>query len=257
MTATTRLRAFLIDDEPLAVRRLARLLAATGRVDVAGSATDPVKGLADIAAHPVDVVFLDIQMPGLTGFDVIERLPANLPVVFTTAYDQHAVQAFETNAIDYLLKPIEPTRLERTVERIARRRAAGAADDLRSTLERLVRQLQSPAFLEHLTSRIGDRVQLVPVGHVTHVIARERATYAVTRSAEYMLDASIAELERRLDPATFFRIHRGTLVSVPWVAELSAELGGRLRVRLKDDRHTELVVSRDRVRPLKQRLGLA
>jgi DNA-binding LytR/AlgR family response regulator len=72
-----------------------------------------------------------------------------------------------------------------------------------------------------------------------------------------MLDASIAELERRLDPATFFRIHRGTLVSVPWVAELSAELGGRLRVRLKDDRRTELVVSRDRVRPLKQRLGLA
>jgi two-component system LytT family response regulator len=256
VTPTTRLRAFVIDDEPLAVRRLTRLLAATGQVDVVGTATDPAKGLADVAAEQVDVVFLDIQMPGLTGFDVVDRLPAGPLAVFTTAYDQHAVRAFETSAVDYLLKPIEPARLARTIERVARRRDEGATGDLRSTVERLVRQLQPPAFLEHLSSRVGDRVQLLPVSQVTHVVARERATYALTRTTEHMLDASIAELERKLDPAKFFRIHRATLVSLAWVAELSAELGGRLLVRLKDDRRTELVVSRDRVRPLKERLGL-
>ncbi|HEU5322582.1 MAG TPA: response regulator, partial [Methylomirabilota bacterium] len=91
------LRAYLIDDEPLALRRLARLLEATGRVEVVGQATDPEVGLAEVAARPVDVVFLDIHMPGLTGFEGVERLPAGPLVVFTTAYDRHAVQAFEVS----------------------------------------------------------------------------------------------------------------------------------------------------------------
>jgi len=114
------LRAFLLDDEPPALRRLARLLEATGRVEIVGRATDPEAGLAQVAALSVDVLFLDIQMPGLSGFEVVERLPAGPMVVFTTAYDRHAVQAFEVNAVDYLLKPIERERLDRTLDRLER-----------------------------------------------------------------------------------------------------------------------------------------
>jgi two-component system LytT family response regulator len=166
------------------------------------------------------------------------------------------VQTFETNAVDYLLKPIEPVRLNRTLERLERRAAEPGPPELRSVVERVVRELRAPAFLEHLASRTGDRVRLVPVGQVTHVAARDRATYAVTPAGEHLLDATIRELERRLDPARFLRIHRATLLNLAWVSELHADFGGRLTVRLRDERRTELVVSRDRVRALKERLGV-
>jgi two-component system, LytTR family, response regulator len=250
------LRAFLIDDEPLALKRLARMLEATGRVEIVGRATDPERGLQQLAAQPVDVLFVDIHMPGLSGFQVVERIPAGPAVVFTTAHDQHAVRAFEVNAVDYLLKPIERERLERTLERLARRRDEPAPGDLREALERLARDLRGGSFLDHFASRVRDRVQLIPVGEVTHVMARDRATYALTASAEHMLDMTLAELERRLDPARFFRIHRAILVNLAWVGELQVDGGGHLTARLKDARRSELPVARDRVRPLKERLGL-
>ena len=250
-----RLRAYLIDDEPLALKRLARMLEATGRVEIVGRATDPAEGLREVIARPVDVLFLDIHMPGLSGFEVVERVPPGPAVVFTTAHDRHALQAFEVNAIDYLLKPIERARLDRALDRLAGRRNGGG-EDLRAALDRLARLLRGTAFLEHLASRVRDRVHLIALGEVTHVLARDRATYAVTATAEHLLDMTIAELERRLDPARFFRIHRGALVNVAWVGELRADEDGHLQICLKDARRTELVVARDRVRALKERLGL-
>ena len=250
------IRAFLIDDEPLALKRLVRLLEATRRVEIVGRATDPAQGLAELAEASVDVVFLDIHMPGLSGFQVVEQMPANAMVVFTTAYDQHAVAAFEVNAVDYLLKPIERGRLNAALDRIAARREEPARDDLRSALARLAGYFRHDAHLGHLASRVGERVQLIPVDEVTHVFSRDRGTYAATRTAEHMLDVTIVDLERKLDPAKFVRIHRGTLLNLAWVHELHADFGGRLVVRLRGDTRRELVVSRDRVRPLKERLGL-
>jgi two-component system LytT family response regulator len=257
VTGDAPIRAFLVDDEPLALKRLARLLEATKRVEIVGRATDPKQALAQLAAAPVDVVFLDIHMPGLSGFQVVEQLPAKSMVVFTTAYDQHAVAAFEVNAVDYLLKPIERERLQQALDRLTVRREDPARDDLRDALARLAGFLRGESHLGHLASRVGERVQLIPIDEVTHVFARERATYAATPTAEHMLDATILELEKKLDPAKFFRIHRGTLVNLDWVGELHADFGGRLVVRLRGDTRHELVVSRDRVRPLKERLGLS
>jgi len=251
-----RLRAFVIDDEPLALRRLVRLLEATGRVDVVGRAADPEIALTQLQPDTTDVLFLDIQMPGLSGFELLERLPEAPMVVFTTAYDHHAVQAFETNAVDYLLKPVERARLDRTLDRLTRLRDDPGRDSLRSVLERVAQSLRAPAFVERLASRVGERVDLVDVAHVTHIAARDRATYAVTPEKEYLLDNTIAELERKLDPARFLRIHRSTLVNLAWVAEIHAHLGGRLLVRLKGSGRTEVEVARDRVRALKERLGL-
>jgi len=251
------LRAFLIDDEPLALQRLARLLEATGRVGIVGRATNPVDGLAAVAAKPVDVLFLDIHMPGLSGFQVVERVPPGPMVVFTTAHDEHAVRAFEVNAVDYLLKPVERKRLDDALDRVAARRAGPGDDGVREALGRLAQHLRAAPFLDHLAARIRDRVQLIPVQEVTHVLAKDRATYAVTASTQHMLDATLAELERRLDPQRFLRINRGILVNLAWVAELRADPDGHLAVRLKDAARSELAVSRDRVRPLKERLGLA
>jgi two-component system LytT family response regulator len=255
MTDGVPIRAFLVDDEPLALKRLSRLLEATKRVVIVGRATDPAEALAQLAGEAVDVLFLDIHMPGLTGFQVVERLPPGANVVFTTAYEQHAVAAFEVNALDYLLKPIDRGRLTATLDRVAARRAQPAGD-LRDALERLARSLRGDTHLAHLASRLGGRVQLIPVDDVTHVFARDRATYAATPTAELMLDAPLVELERKLDPAKFFRIHRGTLVNLGWIRELHADVAGQLVIRLRGGTRPELVVSRDRVRPLKERLGL-
>src|SRR6187397_1645060 len=112
------LKAFVLDDERLAVQRLVRLLEATGRVQIAGSATDPEEALAELARLSVDVLFLDIQMPGLTGFQVLERLDRDIPVIFTTAYDRYALNAFDVNSIDYLLKPVDADRLIRALDKI-------------------------------------------------------------------------------------------------------------------------------------------
>jgi two-component system LytT family response regulator len=172
---TAPLRAFLVDDEPLALKRLARLLEAAGGVEIVGRATDPAKALAQLTEHPVDVVFLDIQMPGLSGLDVAVRLPHETRVVFTTAYDQHALAAFEVNAVDYLLKPVETERLKATLGRLAERRGERSEEGLRETLEKLTGQLRGGTHLAHLASRVGERVHLVPVDEVTHVFARDRA----------------------------------------------------------------------------------
>jgi two-component system LytT family response regulator len=253
----TAIRAYLVDDEPLALKRLARLLDATKRVEVVGRATDPAQALDELRALRPDVVFLDIHMPGLSGLQVAAEAPPHVMVVFTTAYDQHAVAAFEVNAVDYLLKPIERERLGAALDRVAARRQDPERGDLRSALDRLAGYLRGEAHLGHLASRVGERVQLIPIDEVTHVFARDRATYAATATAEHMLDMSIVELERKLDPGRFFRIHRSTLLNLAWVSELHGDFGGRLVVRLRGDTRHELVVSRDRVRPLKERLGLA
>lgn len=257
MTGGARLRAFLIDDEPLALKRLARLLQDTGRVEIVGQATDPLKGLAQLANAPVDVLFVDIHMPGLTGFQVVERIPEGPAVVFITAHDQHAVRAFEVNAADYLLKPVERARLDATLERLAGRHATPAEGDLRSTLQRLAEHLRGGAFLDHVASKTRDRVQLIPLEEVTHLVARHRATYAVTATGEHMLDMTLLELERRLDPARFFRIHRAMLVNIAWISQLRADEMGHLMICLKGAGRAELPVSRDRVRALKERLGVA
>jgi two-component system LytT family response regulator len=229
---SARLSVFVLDDEPLAVKRLVRLLTGTGRVDVVGSATDPEAGLTSLATQSVDVVFLDIRMPGLDGLEVARRIPADTMVVFTTAYDTYAVDAFEANAIDYLLKPIERERLARTLERVASRRGTRSAD-IGALLEQLTRRLAVPVYQERVASRVGERVQLVAVDEITHVVSRDRAVFAVTRTAEHLLGTTLADLERTLDPARFLRIHRGALVNVAFIGELHADFGGRLTLRLK------------------------
>src|SRR5207237_6567383 len=134
----------------------------------------------------------------------------------------------------------ERDRLDRTLDRVVERKRHPVDDDLRGTLERLARSLQPPAFLDHVASRAGDRVHVIPIDQVTHLLARDRATYAITGVTEHMLDMTIADLEKKLDPARFLRIHRAALVNLGWIAELHADFGGKLLVRLRDERHTEL-----------------
>ena len=249
------LRAYLVDDERLAIQRLMRLLAETRRVSVVGSSVDPLAAVEFLNANAVDVLFLDIQMPGLTGFELLDRLERPPIVVFTTAYDAYALEAFEASAVDYLLKPVEPERLDRALDKIERL-ARQPRPDVKALARELATQLSPGRRLERIASRVGERTTLLDVNRVSHFIARDKLTFAITNGREHVVDYTLAQLEERLDPRRFVRIHRGTLVNLTLVQELYPAVDGGVLVRLKDEARSELSVARDRVRDLKQRLGI-
>ncbi|HKA21366.1 MAG TPA: LytTR family DNA-binding domain-containing protein [Blastocatellia bacterium] len=251
------LRVYLVDDEPLALKRLARLLKATGKVQVVGATSDADSALAFLAAERVDALFLDIQMPELNGFELLSRLESQPLVVFTTAFDQYALRAFEVNSIDYLLKPIETEQLDRAISKIERLRGAEPRQDVREVVERLAAALQSgkASYPDKVASRSGERIWFIELSTVTHFLAKDKMTYAVTAERSYVIDSTIAELEQKLDPSQFLRIHRSTLLNLSHVQEVNSWFAGGVVVRLKDAKRTELTVARDRVRALKQRLG--
>jgi two-component system LytT family response regulator len=260
------LRAFLVDDEPLAIERLQRLLAGFSEIAIIGAATDPaiaVTTLNDSHMQPVDVLFLDIQMPGLNGFELLSRLNVQPFVIFTTAYDQHALRAFETNAIDYLLKPIEPDQLKRALHKLGRLRPIvkpgwqqdPALPELLKELTASLRGGHTP-YPGRIASRVGERISFLPLDDVTHFIAQDKLTFAVVAGRRHCVDQTIVDLERRLDPAKFLRIHRSALVNVEWIHEVNSWFAGKVVLTLKDADHTQLTVARDRVRTLKDRLGI-
>jgi two-component system LytT family response regulator len=253
------MKAYLIDDEPLAVSRLRRMLEETGRVDIQGSDSDAGRALETLRQSRPDVVFLDIEMPGLTGFELLEKLGEPQPlVVFTTAYDQYALDAFKVNSIDYLLKPVERGELDRALTKLER--VLGGID-IRGDVNGLLRQVRSmlanrePQYLSRVASRTGDRVEFIEIASVTHFYAQDKLTFAATPAKHHALDVTIAELEHKLDPRRWVRVHRSTLLNVDAVKELYSWFGGKLLVRLKDGK-TELQVARERSAEVKARLGL-
>jgi two-component system LytT family response regulator len=248
-------RVYLVDDERLALERLKRLLDATGRVTIVGTATDPVAALDVLRGIPVDVLFLDIQMPGLSGFELLERLDRDVAVVFTTAFDRFAIDAFGVNSVDYLLKPIEPDRLDRALDKIERF-AGQPRPDVRALARELAAELAPHRRLERIASRVGERTTVLDVARISHFSSKDKLTFAVVNGHEHVVDYTLTDLETRLDPRRFARVHRATIINIAFVQELFPAVDGGVLVRLKDEKKTEVSVARDRVRELKQRLGI-
>ncbi len=252
------IRAFLVDDEPLALKRLDRLLEQTKRVQVVGQATDPGDALEQMRSAPFDVLFTDIEMPGFSGFEMLSRMESPPLVIFTTAYSEHALRAFEVNSIDYLLKPVDEKHLERSLNKLDRIRSGAES---RPSLDNILNQLMAtlPAaktYPARLPSKLGDKIEFVEVAKVTHFYANEKLTYAATAKKHFVVDRTITELEEMLDPGRFVRIHRSTLVNLEFVQELHSWFAERLMIRLNDGSNTELTVARDRAKLLKEKLGL-
>jgi two-component system, LytTR family, response regulator len=251
------LRAFLVDDEPLALRRLIRLLKASGQVEIVGGTTDPEEALRALSQDPVDVIFLDIEMPGMNGFELLAKIPGQPIVIFTTAFDQYALRAFDVNSIDYLLKPIEPQQLERALNKIENFRGHNSPG-WREAIEEIAKSMRDSdrAFPAHVSSRTGERIQFIELASITHFLSENKLTYAVTPKKRYVVNHSLTELEQRLDSHKFVRIHRAVLVNIRYVYEMHKWFGGGALVRLKDENGTELAVARDRVRTLGKSLGM-
>jgi two-component system LytT family response regulator len=234
------IRALVVDDEVHAREELAALLAETGKVEVLATCADAVEAIHAVRQHRPDAIFLDVQMPALSGFDLLALLdPAELPrIVFVTAHDEFAVRAFEENAADYLLKPVERDRLFRTVERLSKGLAAPPPAALAASAIRRIPCLSARG------------IRLVDVGDVEAVRSSEAGVYLVTAGGEHFTELTLRVLEER---AGFLRVHKQHLVNADRVEEIELEGEDGATVRTRSGQHVP--VSRRFLSALKSRLG--
>jgi two-component system LytT family response regulator/two-component system response regulator LytT len=270
-TEGSGLTAVLVDDEALARDELAFLLGEIGGVDIVGAAGNGVEAVETINRLRPDVVFLDIQMPGLTGFEVARRLidaDAASHIIFVTAYDQHAIEAFEVNAVDYLLKPVDAARLEVAVQRarrlIAFERPAEASPDAAlpgvtpQQLEKIVEIVaERRNRRDRLALRVGERFLLVQADEVIYAsLANDVITVVAGKHVGTSSCRTLDELQEQLDPGTFWRVHRSHLVNINKVKEIVPWFNRNYLLRMKDEKATEIPVSRNHTRRLREYLKL-
>lgn len=247
--------ALIADDEAhLAEHLRARLAELWPELALLPLAANGLEALRAIDEHAPDIAFLDIRMPGLTGLELAARLDARTHVVFVTAFDQYAVEAFDRDAVDYVLKPVTDERLAKCIGRLKRKLAA--AEDppaLAEMLARLARVLPGAAAgrLKWVRALKGEEVRQIAVDDVLYFQASDKYTCVVTREGESLIRMPLTELAPQLDADSFWQIHRSTLVNMNEVASTRRDLGGRVFVRLKDGR-TELPVSRAYAHRFKQ-----
>jgi len=246
------MRTLIVDDEPPARERLRRMLKDIETVEIVGEAEDGVQAVEMIEREKPDLVLLDIQIPGLDGFGVIEALADPPPVIFVTAYDEYAIRAFEINALDYLLKPFSRERLEKAV-----RRAQEAQVEEQSFAARLGPLLESLAaqgrYLTRLAVRDRDRIRVLDVGEVDWIGVEGEQVMVHAGDRAYPIRRTLAELEARLDPARFFRAHRSAIVNLSRVKEVIPWFKGSHKLRLTTGAEVDL--SRAQARVLRKILG--
>jgi two-component system LytT family response regulator len=235
-------RSILIENEEHSLARLRRLLAAFEQeLEIIGEAADGPAAVEMIRTLSPDLLFLDIDLPGLNGFQILEKLDYQPAVIFTTAFNEHALRAFDAFAIDYLLKPIESDAVARALSKL---RAMGFNQaQFSRALEKLL-ESTGAGYLSRVSCRVGDRTVLVKIGEVLYFQADNKYTSVHVASGEHLIDTPLVELEQRLNPNDFVRIHRSTLVNVAWIGEIRRSFDGRMRVVLRDSKGTELVASR-------------
>lgn len=243
-------RALIADDEPRLAHYLQeQLLLLWPELDIVHIARNGVEAAAAIAELEPDVAFLDIQMPGLSGLEVAQGIEGGTRVVFVTAFDAYAVQAFDHAALDYLLKPLKTERLGRTIARVQAALAAPPAsappDDARlaGALRQLLQAPSAPTRLRYVRAAQGELTHQIALGDILYFQADDKYTVVQTRGGEHLIRTTIAELATQLDPAQFWQVHRSTLINLDYLAGTRRDGNSRLFLRIKDHAR-ELPVSR-------------
>ena len=257
------LKTIVVDDERLARDELCFLLGDIEGVEVVAQAANGVEALRAIEEHNPDLILLDVQMPGLTGFEVARRVlreSFDAQLVFVTAYDQHAIEAFDVNAVDYLLKPVESGRLATAVDRVRRRIQAErpAARRPPGEMERLLALLsERQERRDQLAVKVGDRYLLVQSDEVVHASVDDDVITVVTTSLSGTSNyRTLDELQARLDPAVFWRVHRSHLVNINKIKEIVPWFSRNYILKMKDGKGSEIPVSRSQTKRLREYLRL-
>ena len=248
------IRALVVDDEKLARDRLIGFLGKVPGVEIVGQATNGVEAVASIERDKPDLVFLDVQMPGMDGFEVLKALPQPAPhVVFATAFDDYAIRAFEVEAVDYLLKPFARARVEEAVGRVRARLERGNDGlDVEAVLKRIEEGRKE--YLRQIPVHAGKRILLIAIDEVQWFGVEYRLVYAHTGERAFMTNFTLRELEDRLDPELFFRAHKASLVNMRQVKEIVPWFGGRYKLVMRDQAASEVPVSRAQARALRAKL---
>jgi two-component system LytT family response regulator len=247
----------IADDEPLARVRMRSLLEAySGEIEILGEAGSGAQTIQKIHDLDPDVVFLDIQMPDMDAFEVLRSLNEDdIPlIVFTTAYDNFALRAFEENTVDYLLKPIDPERLAATMAKLRKRMPHEGGQGMPADFSwDKFKELMSAGglYMQRLQVKQSDRILLVNMDEVIRFQSEEKYTTAYTTTTQYVIDQTLVELEKRLDPNQFVRVHRAHLVAIDYIAEIRKNEAGRLCIVLRDKNRTQITVSRNFVKTVK------
>jgi two-component system response regulator LytT len=264
----TPLRILIVDDEQLARDELCYQLERLHDIEVVGQAGNGLEAITAVERQDPDLVFLDIQMPGLTGFEVARRLldrgqepPA---LVFVTAFDQHAIEAFEVNAVDYLLKPVDGTRLEQALERARRRVEAERSNPavspvpLNDQLEQIVKMMAARQIRrEQVAIKVGERFMLVQAEEIIYASLADESINIVTGQVAGTSNyRTLDDLQARLDPEVFWRVHRSHLVNINKIKEIVPWFSRNYILRMKDAKGTEIPVSRAQTKRLREYLKL-
>ena len=250
------IRALVIDDEPLAREIIREMLQDDPAVEIVGESVNGRDAVAAVAAHTPDLLFLDVQMPRMSGFEVLESLPSGcMPlVIFVTSYDQYAVRAFEVHAIDYLLKPFDRQRFEMALERAKARIRRKRSGDIDQRILALLEELKAGhKYLERLVIKTGGRVIFLDTEEIDWIEAEGNYVTVHTGEKSHLLRETISNLERQLDPKNFVRIHRSAIVSINRIQELQPWFHGEFRVILQGG--TQLTLSRNYRENLQSILG--
>ncbi|SHM80077.1 LytR/AlgR family response regulator transcription factor [Mucilaginibacter sp. OK098] len=251
------MKVLIIEDEAPAARRLQLLLESYDPsirvISVIDSIEDAVQWLKDFP-HP-ELIFMDIMLADGQSFEIFEQVQVNVPIIFTTAYDEYAIRAFKVNSIDYLLKPIEPLLLESSLKKY--KTLAPSPEKLKEVMESLLvtnyrnRQPQSE-FKNRFLVKVGDKFIPVPISEVAYFSFEDKLTFLNTTAAKrYMLDHTLDELEKLIDPQLFFRLNRQYIVSFPAIKAVHNYFNGKLKVYVTPELSTGIVVSKDKSHYLK------
>jgi two-component system LytT family response regulator len=240
----------IIDDEDVARSHLRKLLEDfRTTVEIAGEASNGIEAVEMIERISPDVLFLDVQMPGLNGFEVVARLTKSPCIVFTTAYDEYALAAFRENTIDYLLKPISREDLERAITKLER--TGPGRGDIRTIVEAVLSGMKQRA-LTRIKVQTGDRIIIVPVDTVKYFEADEKYTTVCAEGGTWVIDTPLAALEQQLPPRDFARIHRRHIVNVNYIVEFRKWFDRKLKCIVRGCETKEFIVSRSYVDRIKK-----
>ena len=248
------LKTIIIDDEPLARQRIKRLLQEYNFIEILAEGAHGKEGLELISELDPDLVFLDIEMPVMNGFEMLAGLSRQPKIIFTTAYDQYALKAFEENSVDYLLKPIEKERLAKAMLKLQ----AGAFQqkDNLPLLQQLIEQLKPQKEISTLTVKIGDRMLLVKLRDIYHIGAEEKYVFLHTTDGhKHLTDFTLASLEGRL-PANFVRVHRSSIINSQWIKEIRRSFNGAFVFVMDDANNSRISSSRGYGEELRQRFEI-
>lgn len=252
-------KALIIDDERLARNELKKLLLEFPEIEVVGEAANAAEGLEKIENLSPDLIFLDIQMPGKTGFDMLTELDSAPHVIFTTAYDEYALRAFKLNSIDYLLKPIDEDELSIAISKFKNQFQKTEKPILNLDFEQIKKMLQNPFeknFKSRFTVKIGQHLKVFTLDEIECFFSENKGTYIHTiDNRNYLIDGTLEVLENELDPKNFFRVSRKFIIPLKSIKEIQVHSNSRLKVILPTYKDDEVIVAREKVQDFKTWIG--